>query len=364
MASQLSESLSGTSQAPVFLTGAAGHVGANLVRRLLDDGARVRVLLRSDDNNEAVDGLDVERVYGDVRDLEATRQAVAGCHGVFHVAALVSTIDGTDAHRRDVYESNVIGTRNVLQAAREADAGKVVVTGSFSAVGYDPDDTSAPTRESMPFNPMERTMPYERSKAMVETECWQAAAGGQEVVVATSCAVVGGNDFFPSRMGRTLCDFANRKLHAYVDGGFEFVAAADIVQGHLLCMERGRSGQKYIFSSKYQTISDMLDHFQAVSGVKRPRRQVPLGLMLPFSEIASYSLSRLWPSYPQRFTPGAIRLLQQCRHADTSKAKEELGFQPTTIRAAVEDAYAFHYERNAISNPRARRPEATVPAEG
>ena len=292
------------------------------------------------------------------------RQAVAGCHGVFHVAALVSTIDGTDAHRRDVYESNVIGTRNVLQAARDADAGKVVVTGSFSAVGYDLDDTSAPTQESMPFYPMERTMPYERSKAMVETECWHAAAGGQEVVVATSCAVVGGNDFFPSRMGRTLCDFANRKLHAYVDGGFEFVAAADIVQGHLLCMERGRSGQKYIFSSKYQTISDMLDHFQAVSGVKRPRRQIPLGLMLPFSEIASYSLSRLWPSYPQRFTPGAIRLLQQCRHADTSKAKEELGFQPTTIRSAVEDAYAFHYERNAISNPRARRPEATVPAEG
>ncbi|MXX47533.1 MAG: NAD-dependent epimerase/dehydratase family protein [Chloroflexi bacterium] len=364
MASQLSESLSGTSQPPVFLTGAAGHVGANLVRRLLDDGARVRVLLRNDDNNEALDGLDVERVYGDVRDLEATRQAVAGCHGVFHVAALVSTIDGTDAHRRDVYESNVIGTRNVLQAAREADAGKVVVTGSFSAVGYDLDDTSAPTQESMPFYPMERTMPYERSKAMVETECWHAAAGGQEVVVATSCAVVGGNDFFPSRMGRTLCDFANRKLHAYVDGGFEFVAAADIVQGHLLCMEHGRSGQKYIFSSKYQTISDMLDHFQAVSGVKRPRRQIPLGLMLPFSEIASYSLSRLWPSYPQRFTPGAIRLLQQCRHADTSKAKEELGFQPTTIRAAVEDAYAFHYERNAISNPRARRPEATVPAEG
>jgi len=362
MASPLSESLSGTSQPPVFLTGAAGHVGANLVRTLLDDGTPVRVMLRTEDNNEALEGLDVERVYGDIRDLDATRQALTGCHGVFHVAAMVSTIDGNDAHRRDVYETNVLGTRNVLQAAREADAGKVVVTGSFSAVGYDLDDTSAPTQESMPFYPMERTMPYERSKAMVETECWHAAAGGQEVVIATSCAVVGGNDFFPSRMGRTLCDFANRKLHAYVDGGFEFVAAADIVQGHLLCMERGRSGQKYIFSSAYQTISDMLDHFQAVSGVKRPRRQMPLGLMLPFSEVASYTLSRLWPSYPQRFTPGAIRLLQQCRHADTSKAKEELGFQPTTIRSAVEDAYAFHYERNAITNPNARRPEAAVAA--
>ena len=364
MASQSSESPSGTSSPPMFLTGAAGHVGANLVRRLLDDGVRVRVLLRQEDNNEAVEGLDVEHVYGDIRDLEATRQALSGCHGVFHVAALVSTIDGNDAHRRNVFESNVLGTRNVLQAAREMEAGKVVVTGSFSAVGYDLDDTSAPTRESMPFYPMERTMPYERSKAMVETECWQAAASGQEVVIATCCAVLGGNDFLPSRVGRTLCDFANRKLHAYVDGGFEFVAARDIVQGHLLCMERGRSGQKYIFSTQYQTISDLLDHFQDVTGVGRPRRQMPLGLMLPFSEVASYALSRLWPSYPQRFTPGAIRLLQQCRHADTSKAKEELGFQPSTIRGAIEDAYAFHYERDAITNPRAKRPATTVTTGG
>ena len=357
MASESPDKPSGTSAPPVFLTGAAGHVGANLVRRLLDDGARVRVLLRREDNNEALEGLDVERVYGDLRDLNATSQAIAGCLGVYHTAALVSTIDGDDGHRRDVFESNVIGTRNVLQAAREAEAGRVVVTGSLSAVGYDLDDPSAPSRESMPFYPMERTMPYERSKAIVETECWHAAACGQEVVIATSCAVVGGNDFFPSRVGRTLCDFANGKLRAYVDGGFEFVAAQDLVQGHLLCMERGRSGEKYIFSTEFQTISELLDLFQEVSGVRRPRRQVPLGLMLVLAEISSPALSRFWPSYPQRFTPGAIRLLRQRRHADTSKAKEELGFQPTTIRAAIEDAYAFHYQRNAITNPRAKRPE-------
>ena len=364
MASQSSESPSGTSEPPVFLTGAAGHVGANLVRRLLDDGVRVRVLLRPEDNNEALEGLEVERAYGDIRDLDATRQALAGCHGVYHCAALVSTIDGNSAHRRDVYETNVLGTRNVLRAAREMEAGRVVVTGSFSAVGYDLDDTSVPTKESMPFYPMERTMPYERSKAMVESECWYMAAAGQEVVVATCCAVLGGNDFFPSRVGRTLCDFANRKFHAYVDGGFEFVAADDIVQGHLLCMERGRSGQKYIFSTEYQTIGNLLDHFQEVSGVQRPRRQIPVGLMRPFSEVASYALSRLYPSHPQRFTPGAIRLLQQCRHADTSKAKEELGFRPTSVRAAIKDAYAFHYQRNAITNPRAKRPQMTVTGGG
>ncbi len=343
--------------APVLLTGSAGHVGANLVRRLLADGVRVRVLLREEDNNAALDGLAVERAWADIRDLGATRRAVEGCRGVYHVAARISTIDGDLAHRREIYECNVLGTRNVLQAAREAEAGRVVVTGSFSAVGYDLDDPSAPSDETMQFYPMERTMPYERSKTLVEHECLRAAAMGQDVIVATCCAVVGGADFFPSRLGRTLCDYTNGKLRAYVDGGFEFVAARDIVQGHLLCMEKGRSGEKYIFSSQYLTISDILDLYEEVTGIPRPNRRIPANLMYVFSEIASFYLSRFHPDFPQRFTPGAIRLLKKCRHANLAKAKNELGYQPGSIRDAVHEAYAFHYhERKAIDNPAAKPP--------
>ena len=349
---------SGSSSAPpVFVTGSAGHVGANLVRRLLDDGVRVRVLLRHGDNNEGLAGLEVERVFGDIRDLNDTRRALEGCQGVYHVAALVSTIEGNRAHRRKVFECNVVGTRNVLQAAREAEAGRVVVTGSFSAVGYNLDDPSAPSNETMQFYPMERTMPYERSKSLVENECWRAAATGQDVVVATCCAVVGGNDYFPSRLGRTLCDYTNGKLRAYVDGGFEFVAARDIVAGHLLCMHKGRSGEKYIFSSEYKTISGILDLFEEVSGVTRPARRIPSPVMLVFAELASFYLSRFHPDFPQRFTPGAIRLLRKRLHADTGKARRELGYQPTSIRAAVHEAYAFHYhQRKVITNPQAKHP--------
>ncbi|MCY4169661.1 MAG: NAD-dependent epimerase/dehydratase family protein [Rhodobacter sp.] len=341
---------------PVFVTGSTGHVGANLVRRLLDDGVRVRVLLRPESKSEAVDGLNVERAYGDLRDPDAMRRAVEGCRGVYHVAAKVSTIEGNRAHRRELFDCNVVGTRNLLEAAREADAGRVVVTGSFSAVGYSPDDPSAASDESMPFFPMERTMPYERSKSLVEQECWRAAAGGQEVVVATCCAVVGGADFVPSRLGRTLCDYANGKLRAYVDGGFEFVAVRDIVAGHILCMHKGRPGEKYIFSSEYKTISEMIALYEEVSGVPRPRRRFPAGLMLVFSEVASAYLSRYRPDFPQRFTPGAIHLLRKRRHANLEKAKRELGYQPATIRDAVDEAYAFHYHRNAIKNPLAKRP--------
>ncbi len=347
---------SDTSTPSVFVTGSAGHVGANLVRRLVNDGVRVRVLLRHEDNNEGLENLEVERVYGDIRDLDATRQALAGCQGVYHVAAMISTIEGNRAYRRQVYECNVLGTRNVLQAAREANAGRVVVTGSFSAVGYDLDNPSAPSDETMQFYPMERTMPYERSKALVEHECWRAAAMGQDVIVATCCAVVGGEDYFPSRLGRTLCDYTNGKLHAYVDGGFEFVAARDIVEGHVLCMRNGRTGEKYIFSSEYKTISEIIDLYEEVTGIPRPRRRIPVLAMLAFSEVASFYLSRFHPGFPQRFTPGAIRLLKKCRHANLAKAKTELGYQPTSIRDAVHEAYAFHYRRNAIKNPLANSP--------
>ncbi|MCY4094425.1 MAG: NAD-dependent epimerase/dehydratase family protein [Gammaproteobacteria bacterium] len=345
--------------APVLVTGSSGHVGANLVRRLLDEGTNVRVLLRRNSRNESLDHLHVERVYADIRDIEGTRKALEGCQGVYHCAAKVSTIDGNRAHRREIFECNVLGTRNVLQAARDVEAGRVVVTGSFSAVGYQLDDPSAPRDETMQFYPMERSMPYERSKVLVEHECLRAVALGQDVVIATCCAVVGGADYVPSRLGRTMCDYANGKLRAYVDGGFAFVAARDIVEGHLLCMQKGRTGEKYIFASEYKTIADILDLYEEVTGLPRPNRRMPTPLMYVFSEIASFYLSRFHPSFPQRFTPGAIRLLKQRRHANIDKAKKELGYRPTTIREAVHEAYSFHYARNSILNPSAKRPHAT-----
>lgn len=347
-----------SSSTPMLVTGAAGHLGANLVRRLLDDGVKVRVFVRPQSKNEAIKGLDVECFYGDLRELESIRPALEGCQGVYHVAAKIATIDGSKRFRRELYECNVLGTRNLLQAARECEVRRVVVTGSFSAVGYNLDNPSLPSDETMQFYPLERTMPYERSKAFVEHECWRAAAKGQDVVIATCCALIGGWDYYPSRLGRTLVDYANGKLRAYVDGGFEFVAAQDIVAGHILCMNKGRSGEKYIFSSEYKTISEILDIFEEVSGIPRPAKRMPVSLMLAFSEVASFYLSQFHPSYPQRFTPGAIRLLKLCRHANTQKAQQELGFKPTSIRAAIQQAYAFQYHcRNAITNPNAKPPE-------
>jgi nucleoside-diphosphate-sugar epimerase len=344
----------------VFVTGAAGHLGANLLHRLLTDGRAVTALLRPNDNNEAVDAVEratgqkVDRVMGDLRDLPLLRHGMGACESAFHVAAKVSTVTGAPADLRDLFECNVIGTANLLRAAREVGTKRVVVTGSFSAVGYDEDDPTKPSDESMPFRPFDDHMPYGRTKMLVEHECLKAVAEGQDVVIATSCAVLGPWDYIPSRMGMTLIDFANRRLRAYVPGGFEFVAAQDIVEGHLLAMKRGRSGQRYILSTEFMTVDKILDLFEEVSGQPRPKLRLPPPVMAGVAEVTSFVLTKVFPKVPQRFTPGAVRILRMQRHADLTKAKTELGYAPTSIHAAIEQAYADFARRGLTpSNPKA-----------
>src|SRR5205823_8858262 len=135
-----------------------------------------------------------------------------------------------------------------------------------------------PSDETVPFNPFDKAMPYEKSKAGVEHECLKAVVEGQDVVVATSCAILGPNDFKPSRMGAVLRDFANGKLRAYIPGGFEFVAARDICAGHVLAMDKGRTGHKYIISSGFHTMDQIMGIMERVTGRKRPVR-LPAAVM-------------------------------------------------------------------------------------
>jgi nucleoside-diphosphate-sugar epimerase/phytoene/squalene synthetase len=355
----------------VFVTGAAGHVGANLVHRLLGDGRDVRVLLREGDDAAAIDALEaatgrrVDRVIGDLRDAELVRRAVAGCETAFHVAAKISTLGGDPEELRDLYACNVTGTANMLRAAREAKLARVVVTGSFSAVGYDPREPSKPSNEAMPFYPFDEHLPYGRTKVLVEHEALKACAEGLDIVIATSCAVLGPWDFVPSRMGKTLVDYAHGRLRAYVGGGFEFVAAKDLVAGHLLAMNRGRAGQKYIFSTEFATVDDLMDIFEEASGRPRPRLRLPGPLMAGLAEVSSFVLSNFFPDTPQRFTPGAVRILRQQRRADITKAKSELGYEPTSIRAAIHEAYDHFARRGLVPQSPSLRAQggAAAPAE-
>jgi nucleoside-diphosphate-sugar epimerase len=329
----------------ILLTGANGHLGANLVRRLLGEGEEIRVFLRPQSDNRSVQGLPVEQVYGDLRQKETVNAAVRDCTQIYHVAAKVSTLN---CQHRELYECNVIGTRNLLQAAINAGVSKVVVSGSLSAVGHDPD---RPCDENVPFHPFQRQLPYSITKCFVEHECLKAAVEGLQVVTAVSCAILGPWDFKPSRMGKLLLDFSNGRLAAYIPGGCEFVSARDIVEGHLLAMRHGRSGQKYIFTTQFLTVDQLMGIFEQVTGRRRPRLRIPGLLMERLAAVLSPAMTFLRPGSLQRFTPAAVRILRMQRRASCAKARHELGYESTSIVDAIQSAYDWFAERGLISRP-------------
>jgi nucleoside-diphosphate-sugar epimerase len=249
-----------------------------------------------------------------------------------------------------------------MRAAMENGVKRAVLTGSFSATGHDLDDPSRPSNEDLPFYPFEDSLPYARSKVLAEHEMLKCIVDGLDGVIATSCACVGPHDYLPSRMGRTMIDYAHGRLRAYIDGGFDFVNARDLVQGHMLAMDKGRTGQKYIFSTQFHTLSDFVQMFSETLGRPPVRLKLPGPLMAGLTGLYSGTLSKLFPNAPQRLTPGAIRILRMRRHADTTKARTELGYRPTDLRSAVREAFEFFHRAGMI--PVAPAPiQATAAAE-
>lgn len=327
-----------------FLTGGTGHVGANLVRALLERGVEVKALVRPDHPTEALDGLDLERVEGDLRDPASLARALKGCDRMYHVAAFVSLRAG---NQREVFETNVLGTKNVLEAAERAGVERSVFCSSFGAVGHNP--SGGPSDETHTVNPFDVQLDYELSKAIAEIEVLRAVARGMDVVIVNPCGVVGPHDYKPSSVGKTILDFARGRMPAYVPGRFEFVAVRDVVAGHLLAMEKGRRGERYILSGGAFTLDQILDHLHEVTGAKRPRLRLPVGLMLPIAAVSNVVMRNFFPEVPPRFTPGTIRLLQSGKHADTSKARHELGLTPTSVLDAFTDSVAWFRARGSLS---------------
>lgn len=338
-------------QGKTLVTGASGHVGANLVRKLLADGVDVRVFVHPRHNNRGVDGLPVERVEGDLRDADAVRRAVEGCVRVYHTGAKVSVTSPTPAQTRELWDINVMGTQHVMKSALRAGVARVVLTSSFSTVGFHADDPTRPCSEDVPFYPFVDWMPYSRTKVLAEVETFKAIADGLDAVIAISTGVCGPYDYMPSRTGNALLSFARGKFRAYIPGGYDAVTVDDLARGHVLAMERGRTGQRYTISTRYVTMDEMLDQFAAVTG--KPRKALSLSprLMSTVARALSGAMTTFFPEVPQHLTPGAVLVLSMQRRADITKARTELGYEPGEIEPAVHAWHEFFAREGMISGP-------------
>ncbi|MFV8751567.1 NAD-dependent epimerase/dehydratase family protein [Nannocystaceae bacterium ST9] len=348
--------MTGDRRAPrgkTLITGGSGHFGANLVRALLDEGHDVRALYQAKANNRGLEGLALERFEGDVRDADRMRAACEGVGQVFHAAAKVSTRSPSPQQEREIWEINVLGTRNIVRACLDRGVDRLCLTGSFSGIGIDPEDPAKPVHERMPFYPFMDWLPYARSKTLAEHELLKGVADGLDGVIAVSTGIVGPHDFLPSRTGKTFVDFASGKLRGYIPGGSEFVRAADLVEGHLLAMAKGKTGHRYLLSTEFLSLDQLLDLFIEFAGGRKPMLRMPVPVMKTVARAYAGTVGKLFPDAPQRLTPGAIEILAMNRHADIGKARDELGYRPTSMREAVREAYEFFCENGWIERRRA-----------
>ena len=319
-----------------FVTGGTGFVGSMVVRKLVEAGHSVRILARSTSNMRQVKDLPVEIITGDLSDMDILHQGMQGCDWVFHVAALYSYW----GHPWDeFYQSNVVGTQNVLRAAGEAGAPRIIYTSSIAALGLPTGDT--PANEETPVNLKDKIGFYKQSKYQAEQVALEFARQGLPVVIVNPAAPVGVGDYKPTDTGKMIVDFLHGRMFGYVDTGMNIVDVEDVAAGHLLAAERGRAGEKYILGGENLSLKQVLDLLSEVSGLPSGRLHIPHSVALAFAYFDT-GLARLNLRHVPTATPDKVRLSRQKEYYDSGKAIRELGFTQTTARQALRKAVEWY----------------------
>ena len=318
-----------------FVTGATGFLGAHVARVLAEQGADLRLLVRSTSDLRNLEGLKADRVIGDLRSPESIEKAIAGCDTVFHVAADYRL---WVRDPEQMYRSNVEGTRALLEAARKNSVRRVVYTSSVATMGFNSNGTVAD--EDSPVSLADMIGHYKRSKFMAEQIALDAGRSGQDVVVVNPSTPVGEMDIKPTPSGRIIVDFLKRKFPAYVDTGLNLVDATECARGHILALEKGRSGHRYVLGGENLTLKQILDKLAAITGLPSPRVKVPYVMALATGVVDEIVTGRIRGREP-RATIDAVRMGRKKMFVSSSKAERELGWRMVPVDAALRRAVAW-----------------------
>jgi len=317
-----------------FVTGATGFLGSHVARVLAEQGAQLRLLVRPTSDLRNLDGLNAERVVGDLRDAGSIEKALAGCDVVFHVAADYRLwVRDPDA----MYRSNVEGTRSLLEAARKQGARRVVYTSSVATMGFTSGVSSKDgnvTDEQSPVGIAEMIGHYKRSKFMAEQVAVDAARSGVDVVIVNPTTPIGERDIKPTPTGRIVVDFLKRKFPAYVETGLNLVDATECARGHVQALEKGRSGERYILGGENLTLKEILDRLTAITGLPSPTVKLPYIFALAAGVVDEMVTGRILGREP-RATIDAVRMGRKMMFVSSAKAERELGWRTVPVDAAL-----------------------------
>ncbi len=314
-----------------LVTGATGFIGAALVRQLLDEGDTVIVFVRPGSNFRNLERLKLEIAYGDLRDLASLHTALKGCRRLYHLASHYSL---WAADPRLFYKINVDGTKNLMQAAWKAGVERIVYTSTVGALGFAHD--GQPGNEETPVTLGDMVGDYKKSKYLAEQAVMELARQGLPVVIVNPSAPVGPRDIKPTPTGQIILDFLKGKMWAYLDTGLNLVDVEDVARGHILAMEKGQIGQKYILGHRNMTLREIFEMLGEISGVKPPTLKAPYPLVLSAayaSEWVSWMTKR-----PPRIPLAGVKMAKKYMYFDSSKAVRELGLPQSPVEEALERA--------------------------
>ena len=315
-----------------FVTGATGFLGSHVARQLLAAGADLRLLVRPTSRLDNIAAIRADHVVGDLRDVDSLRKGMSDCEFVFHVAAdyRLWARDG-----QELYQSNVDGTRNILQAARDSKVRRVIYTSSVATMGFG--NNGRLTDEKSPVTLENMIGDYKRSKFMAERLVLEAGQAGQAVVMVNPTTPIGERDIKPTPTGQIVVDFLKRKFPAYVDTGLNLVDVIDCAHGHLQAMEKARPGERYILGGENLTLKQILDKLGAITGLPSPKVKVPYGVALAAGAWGSLVVGGMLKREP-RATIEAVQMSRKKMFVASTKAERELAWNPRPVDDALRRA--------------------------
>jgi dihydroflavonol-4-reductase len=311
----------------VAVTGASGHLGANLVRMLLERGDQVRVLVR--DDRRAIEGLNVETCPGDIRDPESLIHAFQGMDIVYHAAAAISLL----LNEFDwMHAVNVEGVRNVVEACQRSRVSRLVHFSSIHALEQMPMDKPVDEDRLLVSDP--RHMPYGLTKAAGERILWKAVQDGLDAVVIYPTGIIGPSDFKPSHFGDVILALGRGRLPALIRAGFDWVDARDVSQAAITAAETARAGSRYLASGHWINLPEIAAQVEAFTGRPAPRLLVPLWLAqlgLPFAGLVRGHNDR------PLFTTVSLEALRDNPNVSSERAQRDLKYIPRPFTETLSD---------------------------
>lgn len=263
-----------------LVTGGAGFIGSHLVRELIGRNYQVRVLATEQEPLFRIAGLAVEVVKGDITDAGAVEKCVCGCDYVFHLAALHKPWMPDYA---PMYRVNVEGTTNVLAACLQQRVRRLVHTSTQNVIGF---CKGGVADENTPFREYASSSHYTKSKYLAEQEVVKFARQGLDAVIVNPSGPFGEGDTGPT--GKLVADFLQRKIPFYFDGWFNIIDVRDLAVGHVLALEKGVAGERYILGGQDISIRDFFAMLQKLSGIPAPRLRLPKEIALCLGIVAEF----------------------------------------------------------------------------